>query len=136
MNMSGEEAQMRMQRDSQGESRQVHRTVQCSVYRRLAEGFARAFGRWQQSIRVSTRSSRLSVIERTTLGPKQSLILIEAEGIHLLVAISSESTPAFFPLSQLQRPRLMDGPSLRKRTLSGNRRALAASDVRLGRISW
>lgn len=43
---------------------------------------------------------RLAVIERIALGPRQSLALVEAEGRRLLVATSSEGTPAFYPLDE------------------------------------
>jgi hypothetical protein len=38
------------------------------------------------------------VIERVALGPRQSLMLVEAEGVHLLVATSPDGAPAFYPL--------------------------------------
>jgi flagellar biogenesis protein FliO len=42
--------------------------------------------------------SRLVVIERVALAPRQSLFLIEAEGRSLLVATSPEGAPAFHVL--------------------------------------
>jgi hypothetical protein len=41
---------------------------------------------------------RLTLIERITLAPKQTLALIEAEGRHFLVAMSQESAPCLYPL--------------------------------------
>ena len=41
---------------------------------------------------------RLALIDRMTLGPKQSLALVEAEGRRILVATSAEGGPAFYPL--------------------------------------
>lgn len=50
---------------------------------------------WQRS---NARPARLAVIERIALGPKQSLMLVEADGVRLLVATSSDAASAFFPL--------------------------------------
>jgi flagellar biogenesis protein FliO len=41
---------------------------------------------------------RLAVLERIPLAPRQSLVLVEADGRRLLVATSPEGTPAFYPL--------------------------------------
>ena len=41
---------------------------------------------------------RLSLLERISLAPKQSLVLIEAEGRRFLVATSQEGAPSFYPL--------------------------------------
>jgi flagellar biogenesis protein FliO len=41
---------------------------------------------------------RLALVERITLGPRQSLALVEAEGRRFLVATSPEGAPAFYPL--------------------------------------
>ena len=50
---------------------------------------------WRRS---TARQARLAVIERIALGPKQSLVLVEADGVRLLVATSSDAASAFFPL--------------------------------------
>lgn len=42
---------------------------------------------------------RLELLERIALGPRQSLALVEAEGVRLLVATSAEGSPAFYRLS-------------------------------------
>jgi len=42
---------------------------------------------------------RLRVIERIALAPRQSLVLVEAEGHRLLIAISSDGTSAFHSLA-------------------------------------
>ncbi|MGA9464410.1 MAG: flagellar biosynthetic protein FliO [Terracidiphilus sp.] len=53
------------------------------------------FGR----LRRSTKSKpRLTLLERITLAPRQSLALVEAEGRTLLVATSPEAAPAFYAL--------------------------------------
>jgi len=46
---------------------------------------------------------RLELLERITLGPRQSLALIEAEGKRILVATSAEGGPAFFSLGDVAR---------------------------------
>lgn len=42
--------------------------------------------------------SRLALLERITLAPRQSLALVEAEGKRFLVATSPEGGPAFYAL--------------------------------------
>jgi flagellar biogenesis protein FliO len=65
---------------------------------RLVNGLA-SIARLARRWRVSTaRPARLAVIERVALGPRQSLMLVEAEGVHLLVATSADGAPAFYPL--------------------------------------
>jgi flagellar biogenesis protein FliO len=46
---------------------------------------------------------RLELVERITLAPRQSLVLVEAEGRRILVATSPEGAPAFFALDQRVR---------------------------------
>jgi flagellar biogenesis protein FliO len=41
---------------------------------------------------------RLELLERIALGPRQSLVLVEAEGRRILVATSAEGAPAFYAL--------------------------------------
>jgi hypothetical protein len=42
--------------------------------------------------------SRLALLERINIAPRQSVALIEAEGQRFLVAMSVEGAPAFHPL--------------------------------------
>jgi flagellar biogenesis protein FliO len=63
------------------------------------------------------RRARLELLERITLAPRQSLVLVEADGRRFLVASSTEGSPSFYPL---------DGA--RSSTLAGTRRT--------ARISW
>lgn len=42
--------------------------------------------------------SRLTLLDRISLAPRQSLVLIEAEGRRILVATSSDGGSAFFAL--------------------------------------
>jgi flagellar biogenesis protein FliO len=48
----------------------------------------------------SRRRPALVVRERITLGPRQTLSLVEAEGRTLLIATSPEGTPAFYALDE------------------------------------
>jgi len=47
---------------------------------------------------------RLSLLERIPLAPRQSLVLIEAEGRRFLVATSQEGSPSFYPLDSAPDP--------------------------------
>lgn len=60
---------------------------------------------------------KLVLVERITIGPRQSVALVEAEGQRILVAMSAEGAPAFLPL------------------LGANRDSSRKSG-RLGRIAW
>jgi hypothetical protein len=42
--------------------------------------------------------ARLALLERISLAPRQSLALVEADGLRILVATSAEGGPAFYPL--------------------------------------
>lgn len=48
---------------------------------------------------------RLALLERITLGPRQSLALVEAQGRCFLVATSAEGAPAFYALDDSVRAR-------------------------------
>jgi hypothetical protein len=67
------------------------------------------------SARVRTES-RLLLVERINLAPRQSLSLIEADGQRLLVATSADGAPAFYALATPGRTR------------SSNRRKTAAAE--------
>lgn len=54
--------------------------------------------RWRG--RQCAKEPRLALIERIALAPRQSLALVEAEGRRILVAISAEGGPAFYPLDE------------------------------------
>ena len=41
---------------------------------------------------------RLTLVDRIALGPRQSLVLVEAEGQRILVAASGEGGVVFYPL--------------------------------------
>lgn len=47
---------------------------------------------------------KLTLLERITLAPRQSLSLVEAEGRRFLVASSPEGAPAFYALDEQRRP--------------------------------
>jgi len=50
------------------------------------------------------RTPRLELLERIALAPRQSLVLVEAEGRRILVATSAEGAPAFFALDEQMHP--------------------------------
>jgi len=65
--------------------------------KRLASGLAAwLFNHWQPSL---ARPVRLALIARIPLGPRQSVALVEAEGMHLLVATSADGAASVFPLT-------------------------------------
>lgn len=59
------------------------------------------------------RASRLELLDRISLAPRQQVALIEVEGRRLLVATSPESTPAFYALdggeTQAAKPMRAEG---------------------------
>lgn len=56
-------------------------------------------------LRVANHAqSKLELLDRIALAPRQSLALIEAEGRRLLVATSPEGAPAFYALDEPSRP--------------------------------
>jgi flagellar biogenesis protein FliO len=52
---------------------------------------------------------QLTVLERITLAPRQTLALIEAGGQRLLVATSADGTPAFYPVGGRARQEALQG---------------------------
>jgi len=50
-------------------------------------------------------TSRLALVDRITLAPRQSLALVEAEGRRFLVATSPEGAPAFYALDEQRAAR-------------------------------
>jgi hypothetical protein len=48
--------------------------------------------------RRALKQSRLALVERINLAPRQTVALIEADGQRLLVAISPDGAPSFYPL--------------------------------------
>lgn len=71
--------------------------------RRLGSGLAAwILNNWQPSL---ARPVRLAMIARIPLGPRQAVALVEAEGMHLLVATSADGPASFFPLHPSLPPR-------------------------------
>lgn len=60
----------------------------------------------------------LVLMERITLGPKQSLALVEAEGRRILISTSAEGAPVFYPLDERS-----GGPGRSAARFSGRSRA-------------
>lgn len=71
---------------------------------------------------------RLALVERISLGPRQSLALVEAEGRRILVATSAEGGPAFYPLDE--KPCLDEGT---RTSAGGAARTVGRRQVR---VSW
>ncbi len=92
--------------------------------------------------RRSARPARLALIERIALGPKHALLLVEAEGVRLLVATSQDGAAAFFPLqrSTVQEEPMPAEDSLDRDAAAARRREQGAAAHRRtsapGRISW
>lgn len=62
-----------------------------------------------KKMRRGTRQpARLELLERITLAPRQSLVLVEADGRRFLVASPAEGSPSFYPLDGA-RPRVQPG---------------------------
>ncbi|HEY1160224.1 MAG TPA: flagellar biosynthetic protein FliO [Terracidiphilus sp.] len=84
-----------------------------------------------ERLRVTRRAPpRLAVLERIALAPRQSLVLVEAEGRRFLVATSPEGTPAFYAFAEQTRPNLPG-----RLTGNGHAAGRAAPD-QAGRVSW
>ena len=64
---------------------------------RLGSGLAAWLSRYLHT--SSAPPSQLSILARIGLGPRQSLALVEAEGVHVLVGTSADGPPSFFSLS-------------------------------------
>jgi hypothetical protein len=111
-----------------------------------ARGLAGLFRKWRAS---SGRPARLALVERITLGPRQALLLVEADGLRLLVATSSEGTPAFYPLhaeltemvgdSRPQHRRLVSrrtGPGAWQASRTGSDASTDRDPDKQARVSW
>ena len=81
--------------------------------------------------RAGARSRpHLALVERITLGPRQQLALVEAEGRRFLVATSAEGAPAFYALDER---RTMQPATPQTRGVQTRSRQLAE---RAARVSW
>ena len=49
---------------------------------------------------------RLDLLERIGLAPRQSLVLVEAEGRKLLIGVSADASPTFYVLEERGRVRV------------------------------
>ena len=77
---------------------------------------------------------RLALVERIRLSPRQQLALVEAEGRHLLVAISADGAPAFYALDGAQDGR---GETFGcGRSEGRGRKRMGGRKRPGGRISW
>jgi hypothetical protein len=98
--------------------------------------------RWWRSRQV-VHPHRLSVIERISLGQKQGLVLVDVEGVHLLVSIAGDGAPTVYPLDSATEMSGKRRGGAWRRAQSGNSLALIRSRVsvaraagRAGRASW
>jgi flagellar biogenesis protein FliO len=78
------------------------------------------------------RQSRLELVERIALAPRQSLALVEAEGRRFLVATSPEGAPAFYALDERISPR----PIGARQDVSRQRIVTNRQTGPAARISW
>jgi hypothetical protein len=122
----------------------VGRSAQRDTRTQLAGVAGWLFRIWHRS---SAPPARLALIERIVLGPKQSLALVEAEGVMVLVAISPENSPMFL---RLHGPCEESGDELVDRRISRSagicsktnpqwelpRRFNRNMRVRVSRVSW
>jgi len=83
--------------------------------------------------RAAARPARLTMIERISLSPKHALVLVEAEGVHLLVATSTEGGSTFHPLNL---PMPLSALPMAKIRNGGSRTKLAHGASAMDRISW
>lgn len=71
----------------------------------------RLFGHIHQ---IAATPRRLAVVQRISVGPRQSIALIEADGEALLVGTSSEGPPQFYRISSKSPSRGQEwGPEIR-----------------------
>jgi hypothetical protein len=73
--------------------------------------------------RAQGAKPRMALVERITLGPRQNLALVEADGKRFLVATSAEGGPAFLALDGL------GSKDARSRTVAGQTKSAM-------RVSW
>ena len=64
---------------------------------------------WRRLRGQSRPEPRLTLLERITLAPRQSLALVEADGRKFLIATSAEGSPAFCALEQARGARQKSG---------------------------
>ena len=84
--------------------------------------------------RAGARSRpHLTLLERITLGPRQQLALVEAEGRRFLVATSAEGAPAFYALDERRAAQPVAGPRQKSPARSNPARQPAERAVR---VSW
>ena len=76
------------------------------------------------------RKSRLALLDRISLAPRQSLALVEAEGRCFLVGTSPDSGPVFYPLDG------MPASVARATKRRANRTPVTATASIAARVSW
>jgi hypothetical protein len=101
----------------------------------LLKSMTAGFGKREQ------RGSRLALVDRISLAPRQSLALVEAEGRRFLVATSLDGGPAFYALdalhvaSPISAPPIPDG-SPAAMTYMPKTHAVGIPARARARVSW
>ena len=72
--------------------------------------------------------TRLMLLDRIALAPRQSLSLVEAEGRRFLVATSADGAPVFYPLDERGSARGQASPAEKLRERQGSAVGM--------RVSW
>jgi flagellar biogenesis protein FliO len=78
------------------------------------------------------RKSRLALVERISIAPRQSLALVEAEGRRFLIGTSQDGGPVFYALDETSGPVNSTAPSTR----SAKTRAVKNAAGSSARVSW
>jgi len=115
--------------------RELHVTNPKPETRPIVGGWA---GWLLKKLRTSRRHEpRLQLLERITLAPRQSLALVEADGVRLLVATSADGGSAFYPLkgsmASAARGLASENPISSKSVRSNPTRSISISSRR---ASW
>jgi len=113
----------------------------------LGRGLAGWLLRWWRN--RAAPASRLMLLDRIAIGPRQALVLVEADGVRVLIATSPEGASTFLPLHPAVTQALslpQDQPSSLKATVDrdlGPMNKPGKSEVRTSsragsqsRVSW
>jgi hypothetical protein len=82
------------------------------------------------------RKSRLALLDRISLAPRQSLALVEAEGRRFLVGTSADGGPVFYALDGISESGRSTASASRSVKSRAIRITAAASAGRSARVSW
>jgi hypothetical protein len=82
------------------------------------------------------RKSRLALVDRISLAPRQSLALVEAEGRRFLIGTSQDGGPVFYALDESPGPASSMASSARPAKTRATRNAAGSSANASARVSW